>query len=813
MGAGDGDAIALSDYELRHLAAHLTAAKRYADLHRLLAWETGTPPRNAWHEARTGSGDGTDGYLGDLRLAWNAATEGDDGDPASMALEVRYALMMSSVRGLAGAVAPELVAALVRTGEWSVDRAVAAAREVPSAEQRVDALTSVLALPGLDAVDEDRLRAEAVAAAEAVPDPYRRAGVVARLAIRLPPDFQGGLVRMSSTPPDVVEDLYATGGTAAPSPPEEHAEARLVRELAARLDADPSRVDDAMALTMTLTGELQRTLALSHLVPRLMMARRRDEAIAVVATLNSTDRAAEGRRRVGDMALPDSAFWGDGLLWHAGLLAEEVQRSSNPAATARRALEVSSRLGDADALGAVVTRIAGRLASIGSADAGVDLAGSLAGPQLAAALEAAAPHAGPGLSARIEELCSRIDDAPARAVIRLLLPADRTATGFRESLAGEIDRAQDDVEAVTLTAILAALGDQESHDERAAEAVRRVGALLDGDARAAATAVLVRWVPEVAPDIELPHGGLAPDVDATMREAMALALVALDREVQAIAMVQGVGDPVWRDAVSSGLAHRMASNGRHEAAFRLSRLLPEEYLSPELLEALGRYAGQTDVRSFLALVAVVVDPARRAHLLASAAGAAVPLARPPLLAATLDGLAAGGGEDELASAVLAAGLAGAPVKDLRSRLPMTRGVARARAMVGLAWLAEEEEPLAGLSELAPADQCEVALDLSERMDDEASRTLLRHAASLVPALPAAGSVRHRLLTAVGNGRSADAQTQARVFRSALLAASVEDRRGALGVVDGLLAAMECLGGATLLEAVGRDVLRVGRWWA
>ena len=163
-------------YELRHLAAHLVAAERYFDLHRLLTWQTGEPGKNTWYEACAEAGE-IAGYLGDVRRGWDAAAARLGADPVEcLALQARYALMTATMGSLASAVPPSLMAELVRTGVWTVEQAVEAARRVPDSEQQVEALMGVSTVAGLPQQEIDRLWQESIAAAEAIADDYLRAG-------------------------------------------------------------------------------------------------------------------------------------------------------------------------------------------------------------------------------------------------------------------------------------------------------------------------------------------------------------------------------------------------------------------------------------------------------------------------------------------------------------------------------------------------------------------------------------------------------------------------------------------------------------
>lgn len=112
----------LSEYELRHLVPHLEESGRVEELHRLLALET-TRQTNAWFEARQAYGD-IEGYLEDVRRAWRLAEESyvpsnEYKEARSLGLQVRYALITSSVHNLARKISPKFLAALVDKGVWT----------------------------------------------------------------------------------------------------------------------------------------------------------------------------------------------------------------------------------------------------------------------------------------------------------------------------------------------------------------------------------------------------------------------------------------------------------------------------------------------------------------------------------------------------------------------------------------------------------------------------------------------------------------------------------------------------------------------
>ena len=91
---------ALTEDELRLLAARLKAAGQGGDLHRLLALED-SEGRSAWYKIRKALSQ-SDGYLDDIRSAWQLAEEefADLRSSISIGRQCRYALITASLNSL-----------------------------------------------------------------------------------------------------------------------------------------------------------------------------------------------------------------------------------------------------------------------------------------------------------------------------------------------------------------------------------------------------------------------------------------------------------------------------------------------------------------------------------------------------------------------------------------------------------------------------------------------------------------------------------------------------------------------------------------
>lgn len=151
---------AVDDYGMRYLATHLLAAEEIARLQSLADED--------WIRMRYERGRYSyDGVLTDAELAWSAAEQAnrdqiaDGNEPAYVAQDVRWALVVSSIGSFTAAIPADLLGALVRRGEWTPLQGLVCARRVPEGEPRATTLAHLAArLP-------EPLRADAFAEAVA----------------------------------------------------------------------------------------------------------------------------------------------------------------------------------------------------------------------------------------------------------------------------------------------------------------------------------------------------------------------------------------------------------------------------------------------------------------------------------------------------------------------------------------------------------------------------------------------------------------------------------------------------------------------
>ena len=177
----------LTAYEVSFLPAHLEAAGRALDLHRLLRL-TQSDGANAWYATKRDISK----YLEDVARAWRLADEETeiarerDGEAVRLGRQVRYALITASVRSLVEQIPGTLWRALTEGRVWSTAQALAYAQAIPSAQLRTEALSrlwphvseSLLdeALQATAAIEDSRWRSEALQALA----PYLRAPLLER---------------------------------------------------------------------------------------------------------------------------------------------------------------------------------------------------------------------------------------------------------------------------------------------------------------------------------------------------------------------------------------------------------------------------------------------------------------------------------------------------------------------------------------------------------------------------------------------------------------------------------------------------------
>src|SRR6266404_1306587 len=134
-------------YIQAHLVWHLERADRIDEIHRLLSAES-NEGTNAWFITRNRSGD-IAGFLQDVARAWQLAEEESSEQirqrkpSTAVGLEVRYALISTSINSLALNIPPQVLSEFVSRKLWTIDQALAYTRRIPDSDQRVKSLLGI----------------------------------------------------------------------------------------------------------------------------------------------------------------------------------------------------------------------------------------------------------------------------------------------------------------------------------------------------------------------------------------------------------------------------------------------------------------------------------------------------------------------------------------------------------------------------------------------------------------------------------------------------------------------------------------------
>jgi hypothetical protein len=125
-----------------HLTWHLEKAEQPDILHQLLQ-ETTPEGRNGWYEACERLGQ-TANFVTDVARAWQVAEQQYEQNPSgAIALQLRYALITTTLNSLAKNIPVELMAALVKHGLWTPAQGLAYAQQAQKSRKRAEILRAL----------------------------------------------------------------------------------------------------------------------------------------------------------------------------------------------------------------------------------------------------------------------------------------------------------------------------------------------------------------------------------------------------------------------------------------------------------------------------------------------------------------------------------------------------------------------------------------------------------------------------------------------------------------------------------------------
>ncbi|ROH89365.1 NB-ARC domain-containing protein [Microcystis aeruginosa FACHB-524] len=179
LGGSNWHSLEDDGYIYNQLLWHLEKAGQIAQIHLLLREET-AEGHNGWYSQCEREGK-TAVFIKDVSRAWQLAEEHFIENPTkSIGLQVRYALIITSLNSLAGNIPPELIAALVKHEIWTPAQGLAYVRQNPDSEKQAGGLTAIS--PYLTST----LLPEALEVAKAIGDESYRARALTGLAPYLP---------------------------------------------------------------------------------------------------------------------------------------------------------------------------------------------------------------------------------------------------------------------------------------------------------------------------------------------------------------------------------------------------------------------------------------------------------------------------------------------------------------------------------------------------------------------------------------------------------------------------------------------------
>ncbi|NCR42056.1 MAG: trypsin-like serine protease, partial [Microcystis aeruginosa W13-11] len=227
-------------YIYNQLIWHLEKAEKITEIHQLLREET-AEGHNGWYSQCEEEGK-TAVFIKDIARAWQLAEEHFIENPTkSMGLQVRYALITTSLNSVAANIPPELIALLVKHEIWTPAQGLAYVRQSQDSKTQAAGLwlISPYLLPAL--------LPEALEVARGIGDKSDRAWALTGLVPHLPEVL-----------PEALEVARGIG--------KETDRAWALTELVPHL---PEVLPEALAVARGIGDEYYRTIALTRFVSRL----------------------------------------------------------------------------------------------------------------------------------------------------------------------------------------------------------------------------------------------------------------------------------------------------------------------------------------------------------------------------------------------------------------------------------------------------------------------------------------------------------------------------------------------------------------
>ncbi|NCR65376.1 MAG: trypsin-like serine protease, partial [Microcystis aeruginosa LL11-07] len=260
-------------YIYNHLLWHLEKAQQIAQIHLLLREET-AEGHNGWYSQCEKEGK-TAVFIKDIARAWQLAEEHfSENKSEFMGLQVRYALITTSLNSLAGNIPAELMALLIQHEIWTPAQGLAYVRQNQDDGKRAERLKAIS--PHLPST----LLPEALATAREIGNEYYRAEALTGLAPYLPEILPEALATareigdeyyrakaLTGLAPHLPENLLPEALATAREIGDEYYRAKALTGLAPYLPEN--LLPEALATAREIGDEYYRAKALTGLAPYL----------------------------------------------------------------------------------------------------------------------------------------------------------------------------------------------------------------------------------------------------------------------------------------------------------------------------------------------------------------------------------------------------------------------------------------------------------------------------------------------------------------------------------------------------------------
>ena len=243
-----------------HLTWHMEKAGQIEGIHALLH-EENKYGKNGWYETLESLGQNVV-FIEDLMRAWNLSEKQSEhqieqGNKTSfIGLEIRYALIYTSINSLSANIPTELLVALLETKKWTTTKVFIYAQKEPDPFKRVTKLISIYQIINDESIKKEVLE-KALEIASNIRSDYDRASALSALVPHLDGQRKEELMEKVLEIASNIQDDYDRVSTLSSIVP--HLDGQRKEEL----------MEKALELASNIRSDYDRASALSALVPHL----------------------------------------------------------------------------------------------------------------------------------------------------------------------------------------------------------------------------------------------------------------------------------------------------------------------------------------------------------------------------------------------------------------------------------------------------------------------------------------------------------------------------------------------------------------